>query len=73
VEDNIRETTDRVETVNNRIEAIKGLVEQLKMMSEQLKQNATAIKELDVSGMYTRTSVVTIRPFKFRSISIRFF
>ena len=48
----IQETTDRVEAVNNRIEAIKGLVEQLKMMAEELRRNATAIKELDVTGMY---------------------
>jgi len=48
----IQETTDRVEAVNNRIEAIKGLVEQLKMMAEELRRNATAIKELDVTGKY---------------------
>jgi len=40
-----------VESVNNRIEAIKGLVEQLKVMADELRRNATAIKELDVSGM----------------------
>jgi len=30
---------------------VKGRVEQLKVMAEELRQNATAIQELDVSGM----------------------
>ena len=51
LDDSIQETTDRVEAVNNRIEAIKGLVDRLKIMAEELKQNATAIKELDVTGL----------------------
>jgi len=51
LDDSVQETTDRVETVNNRIEAIKGLVDQLKVMADELQQNATAIKELDVSGI----------------------
>ena len=53
LDENIQDTTDRVEAVNNRIEAIKGLVDQLKVMADELRQNATAIKELDVSGTST--------------------
>jgi chromosome segregation ATPase len=50
LDDNLRDTTDRVENVNNRIETIRSRVDSLKTLAEQLKHNATAIKELDVSG-----------------------
>ena len=59
LEDTVQDTTNRVETVNNRIEAIRIKVDSLKIMADNLKNNATAIKELDVSGRHVYSHVIS--------------
>lgn len=55
INDDLKNTTSRVETANNRIAAIKDRVDQLKKQAEKLKEEATNIKEEDVEGAYNST------------------
>lgn len=50
VEDEMVDTTNRIETANNRIDAIKLRVDQLKTAADKLRSDATSIRELDVAG-----------------------
>lgn len=55
VENDMADTTTRIETANNRIDGIKGRVDALKQTAERLRANATGIRELDVAGAYNST------------------
>ena len=50
VDQELQDTTSRIETANNRIEAIRRRVDGLKKAAEDLRKNATNIRELDVGG-----------------------